>query len=133
MARPFRVSSTRTVDPDSSALPRTVRARRPGGRAVGYLLLFATCALVANALVGESGLLATRMASRQQARLAERIADVKAENELLREQVRRLREDPTFIEEIARREFGLIHPGERVFILRSVPAAPSAAAPRTGP
>lgn len=88
---------------------------------------------MANALVGESGLLATRMASRQQARLAERIADLKGENEVLREEVRRLREDPTFIEEIARREFGLIHPGERVFILRSVAVSSSAAAPRTGP
>lgn len=120
------------MDSDSPAPARTVRARRPGGRAVGYLLLFATCALVANAIVGESGLLATRMASRQQARLAERIADMKGENEVLREQVRRLREDPTFIEEIARREFGLIHPGERVFILRSVAPSSSAAAPRTG-
>lgn len=121
------------MDSDSSASPRTVRTRRPGGRAVGYLLLFATCALVANALVGESGLLATRMASRQQARLAEQIADMKEQNEVLRERVRRLREDPTFIEEIARRELGMIHPGERVFILRSVPAASSAAAPRTRP
>ena len=99
---------------------------------MSYLLLFATCALVANALVGESGLLATRMASRQQSRLAERIADLKTENDTLREQMRRLREDPTFIEEIARRDFGLIRPGERVFILRSVPAASSAVAPRTG-
>ena len=121
------------MDSDSSPPPRTVRVRRSGGRAVGYLLLLATCALVANALIGESGLLATRMASRQQARLAARIAEMKGENEVLREQVRRLREDPTFIEEIARREFGLIHPGERVFILRSVPAASGAAAPRTGP
>jgi hypothetical protein len=46
--------------------------------------------------------------------------------------MRRLREDPTFIEEIARRDFGLIRPGERVFILRSVPAASSAVAPQTG-
>ena len=88
---------------------------------------------MANALVGESGLLATRMASRQQARLAAQIADLKGENEVLREQVRRLREDPTFIEEIARREFGLIYPGERVFILRSDSAAAGAAAPQTGP
>lgn len=88
---------------------------------------------MANALVGESGLLATRMASRQQARLAERIVDLKGENEELREQVRRLREDPTFIEEIARREFGLTYPGEHVFILRSDSAAASAAAPQTGP
>jgi cell division protein FtsB len=120
------------VGSDSSAASRSVRGRRPGGRAVGYLLLFATCALVAKALVGESGLLTTRMASRQQLRLAERITGLAAENDALREQGRRLREDLTFIEEIARRDFGLIRPGERVFILRSVPAASSAVAPQTG-
>ena len=129
MTRSFVLWCARIVAPDSSARFRSVGGRRPGGRAVSYLLLFATCALVANALVGESGLLATRMASRQQARLAERIADLKGENEGLREQVRRLREDQTFIEEIARREFGLIYPGERVFLLRSDSAAASAVAP----
>ena len=132
MAPSFVLWFARIVDPDSSARPRSVGGRT-GGRAVGYLLLFATCALVANALVGESGLLATRLASRQQVRLAEQIADLKGENDGLREQVRRLREDPTFIEEIARRELGLIHPGERVFILRSDSAAASAAAPQTSP
>ena len=133
MARSFVLWYARIVDPDSSARPRSVRARRPGGRAIGYLLLFGTCALVANALVGESGLLATRMASRQQARLAGQIAALKGQNEGLREHVRRLREDPTFIEEIARREFGLMYPGERVFILRSDSPPASAAAPQTGP
>ena len=48
---------------------------------------------------------------------------------------RRLREDPAAIEEIARRELGLIKPGERVFILKDVPlpkpcTAPLAEAPR---
>ena len=49
------------------------------------------------------------------------MAVLKAENDALREQARRLREDPTFIEEVARREFGLIREGERVFIIRPVP------------
>ncbi len=97
------------------------RRQRPAGRAVHYLLLLATCALVANALVGESGLLTTRMASRQQARLDERIAALRAENDALREQARRLREDSTYIEEVARRDLGLIRPGERIFILRPAP------------
>ena len=66
-------------------------------------------------------MLATRMASRQESYLADRIAALKAENDALREQARRLREDPALIEEVARREFGLIRPGERVFIIRPVP------------
>ena len=40
-----------------------------------------------------------------------------------REQVRRLTEDPSAIEEIARRELGLIRPGERVFIIKDLPPA----------
>ena len=89
--------------------------------------------LVANALIGESGLLATRMASRQQFRLAERITTLKAENDALREQARRLREDPAFIEEVARRELGLIRPGERVFIIRPVPGETDTVTPDAAP
>lgn len=51
------------------------------------------------------------------------IARQRAENARLRDVVRRLREDPTAIEEIARRELGLIKPGERVFIVKDVPPA----------
>ena len=38
----------------------------------------------------------------------------------LREDARRLREDPAAIEEIARRELGLMSPGEKLFIIRDV-------------
>jgi cell division protein FtsB len=51
------------------------------------------------------------------------ITQLRAENARLREVARRLREDPSAIEEIARRELGLIRPGERVFIVKDVPPA----------
>lgn len=88
---------------------------------------------MANALVGESGFLASRLASRQESRLEARIADMKAQNEELREHARRLREDPAFLEELARREFGLIRPGERVFIIQPAPGETDAATPDAGP
>ena len=51
------------------------------------------------------------------------MASKRLENDHLREQIRRLRgEDPTAIEEIARRELGLIRPGERLFPIHDVPA-----------
>ena len=106
---------------------RPVRRQRPAGRPLYYLLPLATCALVANALVGESGLLATRLASSQESHLADRIAVLKAENDALREHARRLREDPAYIEEVARRELGLIRPGERVFIIHPTPGETDAA------
>ncbi|HKB13406.1 MAG TPA: septum formation initiator family protein, partial [Vicinamibacterales bacterium] len=43
----------------------------------------------------------------------------RAENARLRDLARRLREDPKTIEELARREFGLIKPGEKVFIVKN--------------
>jgi cell division protein FtsB len=48
------------------------------------------------------------------------VARQRAENARLREEIRRLREDPAAIEEIARRELGLIKPGEKMFIIRDV-------------
>ncbi|MGE3405088.1 MAG: septum formation initiator family protein [Vicinamibacterales bacterium] len=38
----------------------------------------------------------------------------------MREEARRLREDPSAIEDIARRELGLIRPGEKLFILKDI-------------
>ena len=55
--------------------------------------------------------------------LSATIARQRAENARLREEARRLNEDPAAIEEIARRELGLIRPGERVFIIKDVPPA----------
>jgi cell division protein FtsB len=55
--------------------------------------------------------------------LSSAIARQRADNARLRDQARRLREDPAAIEEIARRELGLIRPGERVFIIKDVPPA----------
>jgi cell division protein FtsB len=50
------------------------------------------------------------------------VARQRVENARLREEARRLREDPDAIEEIARRELGLIRRGEKVFIIKD--AAP---------
>ena len=50
------------------------------------------------------------------------------ENARLREDVRRLRFDPGTIEALARKELGLIKPGEVLFIIKN--ARPAAAAER---
>ena len=54
-----------------------------------------------------------------------RPARQRAENARLREEVRRLEEDPAAIEEIARRDLGLIRPGEKLFIVKDLPAPPA--------
>ena len=55
--------------------------------------------------------------------LSATIARQRADNARLREEARRLREDPSAIEEIARRELGLIKPGEKLFIIKDLPPA----------
>jgi cell division protein FtsB len=75
-----------------------------------------------DALVGDKGLLAMMQAREQYRELEVSLSDARSENARLREEARRLREDPTAVEEIARRELGLIKPGERLFIVKDLVA-----------
>ena len=76
-----------------------------------------TLVLLGEALIGEGGLVAMRRARNTQRRLDQRIVTLRAENDALRDTVRRLQEDPRAIENIARRELGLISPGEIVVVI----------------
>ena len=89
-------------------------------RTLQYVFLLAGCVLMIDALVGDKGLLAMIQARQQFRALDRSLADVRAENARLREQARRLREDPSAVEELARRELGLIKPGEKLFIIKDV-------------
>ena len=104
---------------------RTLTAQRRGRRILAGLFFFVVCVLIVDALVGDQGLLATMRARKQYDELTADLARLRSENALLREEARRLREDPSAIEEIARRELGLMSPGETLFIIRDVepPAA----------
>jgi cell division protein FtsB len=92
-------------------------------RIVHLLLIFVASVIVVDGLVGERGLLAMLRARHEGDQLSASIARQRAENARLRDEARRLRDDPAAIEEIARRELGLIRPGERVFIVKDVPPA----------
>ena len=61
-----------------------------------------------------------REARRQAHAAAEGVARLNGENGNLRHQVLRLREDPAAVEELARRDLGMLRPGEIVFIIRDV-------------
>ena len=62
-------------------------------------------------------------ARRQSNQLVATIKRQRDENGRLREEIRRLNEDASAIEEIARRELGLIRPGEKVFIIKDLPSS----------
>lgn len=101
------------TDPTSSR-------RRFGARALRYLLILLGGVLLLDAIVGERGLLAVLDARRQWGALELALDRARADNADLREQIRRLREDPATIESFARRELGLIKPGEKLFIVRDI-------------
>ena len=103
----------------STTPPRAGRRRR----IIQLLLLFVASVIVIDGLVGDRGLLAMMRARHEYDTAAATVGRQRAENVRLREEARRLREDPAAIEEIARRELGLIRPGEKVFIIKD--AAPS--------
>ena len=89
-----------------------------------YLLIVVALVLVIDALVGEKGFLEIVKKGQEYRVLEQSLADARAENARLRDQARQLREDPDAIENIARRELGLIKPGEKLFIVKDVgPAA----------
>jgi cell division protein FtsB len=91
-------------------------------RRIGQILVVLIASIIiVDGLVGDRGLLAMLRARHEYDELAASISRQRAENARLRDQARRLREDPSAIEEIARRELGLIKPGERVFIVKDIP------------
>ena len=108
---------------------RTLHRRSRNRKLLRIALVLAAGVIVLDALAGDRGLLAMIRVRAQYRTLAATLARDRAENARLAEQARRLRDDPTAIEEVARRELGLIRPGERVFIIKDLPA-PSAAKPQ---
>jgi cell division protein FtsB len=107
--------------------PRTRARRRPASttearqhrrRIVTYALLGIAVVLMVNALVGDNGYLAGLRARREYDQATAEVARLRLENQALEEHARRLRDDPLAIEEAARRDLGLIRPGETLVIVK---------------
>ena len=104
--------------------PPAVAASPWRTRVLNYVLAFVTVVLVVDALVGDKGLLDTLRARRQHGALAAALEQKRRENVRLRDDIRRLKEDPAAIESLAREELGLMRQGEILFIVRDTqPAA----------
>jgi cell division protein FtsB len=107
-----------TSQPDSTS--SSTQAQQRGRRLLGGFFFFIICVLVVDALVGDQGVVATTRARKRYDQLAADLARLRGENAGLREEARRLKEDPAAIEELARRELGLMSPGEQLFIVKDV-------------
>lgn len=101
------------------------RARRR--RFVTWALFVGCAMLMVNAVIGENGYLASVRAKHTTDALQADITRLRIENQRLLDQARRLKSDPAALEEEARKDLGLIRPGETLVILRDAkPAAPAA-------
>jgi cell division protein FtsB len=92
-------------------------------RLLNYTIGFVLIVLVADALVGDKGMIDTIRARRHYQQVADALARKRQENARLRDEIRRLKEDPAAIESLAREQLGLIRDGEVVFIVRDVDPA----------
>ena len=104
-------------------VPRTaaeIQQRRK--RFVTWGLLVVSGVLMINALVGDKGYIDRIRARQDYDALMASLTRVRLENAKLKDDARRLRDEPAAIEEAARRQLGLIRPGETLIILRD--AAP---------
>jgi cell division protein FtsB len=95
-----------------------------GRRLLRHVLVFITAVIIIDAIAGEKGLLALLQARREYSALERSLERARTENADLRDMARRLREDPSAIEEQARRELGLIKPGEVLFIVKDIDRRP---------
>lgn len=96
-------------------IPRRGERRR---KRIDLALTFVAAIVLVNGIVGDRGLLESWRARRQYSALAAGISTLRVQNRDLRDEARRLREDPTTIESVARQELGLIRKGEILVVVR---------------
>ena len=84
------------------------------------MVVFLGCVLLLDAVFGERGLFQTTRARQDLLRVEQQIADLKRENAALRGEAQRLQQDPATLELVARKELGLVRPGEILVVLADV-------------
>jgi cell division protein FtsB len=82
--------------------------------------LFAGVALLATGLFGDHGLTESLRAGGTYAQAQHDLGDLRQENTRLRDEIRRLRDDPVTIESVARGELGMVRPGELLVTIHTL-------------
>ncbi len=88
-----------------------------------FALVFVAIVIAVEALVGDRGVFALIQARRSYAELDASLAAARAENEKLRQEQQRLKDDDSAIEELARQNLLLAKPGEMLFIVKDTRGA----------
>lgn len=88
-----------------------------------YLLIagVALIGIFAFSLFGKNGLINLYRTRQERQDLEVRLAEVKRENQRLRDQIEKLTGDPLYLEKVAREELGMVKPDELVFHLPGNP------------
>ena len=93
----------------------------------GILALLLICvALIVHNVFSQNGYMASRRQRQQLHELQQKISAIKTENEQLNRDNRDLKSNPAAIERLAREQYGLAKPGEKIY---SVPSTPPSVAP----
>lgn len=71
---------------------------------------------------GDEGLLEIRRQAKVLAVLQERVAQLEVENDSLRQILTMLEHDKDYIEKVAREEYGMVKPGEKIYRLQELSA-----------
>lgn len=100
--------------PKQDPTERQIKGWRPS---VILLLCFLGVLLLVS-LLGDRGLLQLYQMGQVKADLEQEIEALRHENAVLRLEVEAMRRDPSHAEEIARRDLGLVRPGEIVYQFR---------------
>lgn len=119
------IDSTPAPTPSNRARRRlTAQETRVRHRRIAmWTLSLMLGALLVNAVVGENGYLATVRAAREEAALRATVAQFRLENQHLQAEGRRLQTDPDAVEEVARRELGMVRSGETMIVIRDATSA----------
>jgi cell division protein FtsB len=107
-----RTTATSVIEPPK------LSPSRSGHRWLRGVLVLIAMIVLADALVGEQSLSSGVQARRQYEAAGADLALLRGENARLRDDVRRLREDPDTIEYVARKDLGLARRGEILVVLK---------------
>jgi cell division protein FtsB len=92
--------------------------QRTGGQLLTAALVLAIAAVAGSVLLGPQGVRHLRALRAERRRLAAATVALLGENARLHAEIGRLEHDDAYLEGLARRELGLVRPGETVYRFR---------------
>ena len=98
--------------------------RLGGGQVITIALVAAIVAVLTSLAFGRNGATQLVALRAERQRLGAQAVALLAQNAALREQIEQLKSDDGFLERLARRELGMVRPGEVVYRFRRPPSEP---------